>query len=121
MKGAIYEGLLERNAAEVKSGAGQYFTPRPLIDAIVEVVNPEPGKTVCDPACGTGGFLLQAYERMRIIPRARDRGIAAKPTGAAPLHRLRHRARRGAACSDEPLSARHRRRRQPDPPQKTLC
>ncbi len=64
-KGEIYEGLLERNAAEVKSGAGQYFTPRPLIQAIVEVVNPQIGETVHDPACGTGGFLLCAYERMK--------------------------------------------------------
>jgi type I restriction enzyme M protein len=78
VKGAIYEGLLERNAAEVKSGAGQYFTPRPLIDAMVEIVDPEPGKTVCDPACGTGGFLLQAYERMKDHPRAADKGVAAK-------------------------------------------
>ncbi|HYM03536.1 MAG TPA: class I SAM-dependent DNA methyltransferase [Stellaceae bacterium] len=78
VKGAIYEGLLERNAAEIKSGAGQYFTPRPLIDAIVEVVAPEPGKTVCDPACGTGGFLLQAYERMKDHPKARDKRIGMK-------------------------------------------
>lgn len=78
VKGAIYEGLLERNAAEVKSGAGQYFTPRPLIDAIIEVVDPQPGKTVCDPACGTGGFLLQAYEHMKRNPRAKDKGVAVK-------------------------------------------
>lgn len=78
VKGAIYEGLLERNAAEVKSGAGQYFTPRPLIEAIVRVVEPAPGKTVCDPACGTGGFLLAAYEHMKKHPRARDKGIGAK-------------------------------------------
>ena len=58
VKGAIYEGLLERNAQEVKSGAGQYFTPRALIDAIVTVVDPEPQETIHDPACGTGGFLL---------------------------------------------------------------
>ena len=64
VKGAIYEGLLERNAAEVKSGAGQYFTPRPVIQAIVDVVDPQPGETVCDPAVGTGGFLLAAYEHM---------------------------------------------------------
>lgn len=69
-KGTIYEGLLERNAAEVKSGAGQYFTPRPLIDAMVEVVNPQPSETVHDPACGTGGFLLAAWDRMK---RAGDR------------------------------------------------
>ena len=64
-KGTIYEGLLERNAAEVKSGAGQYFTPRPLIDAITTVVDPKPNETVHDPACGTGGFLLAAWERMK--------------------------------------------------------
>jgi type I restriction enzyme M protein len=65
VKGAIYEGLLEKNAAEVKSGAGQYFTPRPLIEAMVEVINPRLGETVHDPACGTGGFLLSAYEHMK--------------------------------------------------------
>ena len=62
MKGDAYEGLLEKNAEDVKSGAGQYFTPRPLIRAIVEVMRPEPGETICDPACGTGGFLLAAHE-----------------------------------------------------------
>jgi type I restriction enzyme M protein len=62
VKGDAYEGLLEKNAEDVKSGAGQYFTPRPLIRAIVEVMRPEPGTTVCDPACGTGGFLLAAHE-----------------------------------------------------------
>ncbi|MFN7320277.1 MAG: class I SAM-dependent DNA methyltransferase, partial [Methylobacterium sp.] len=65
IKGAIYEGLLERNAGEVKSGAGQYFTPRPLIRAMVEVVDPEPNESICDPASGTGGFLLAAYEHMK--------------------------------------------------------
>ncbi|MEM7252332.1 MAG: N-6 DNA methylase, partial [Pseudomonadota bacterium] len=65
VKGEIYEGLLERNASEVKSGAGQYFTPRPVIDAIVECVNPRIGETVSDPACGTGGFLLAAYDHMK--------------------------------------------------------
>jgi type I restriction enzyme M protein len=65
VKGAIYEGLLERNAQEVKSGAGQYFTPRPLIQAVVEVMDPRVGQTVCDPACGTGGFLLAAFDHMR--------------------------------------------------------
>src|SRR5437764_5033361 len=78
VKGAIYEGLLERNAAEVKSGAGQYFTPRPLIDAIVEVVDPAPGKTVCDPACGTGGFLLSAYAHMKEKPETRSKAVARK-------------------------------------------
>ena len=62
IKGEIYEGLLEKNAADIKSGAGQYFTPRPLIKAIVEVMHPEPGMTICDPACGTGGFLLAAHD-----------------------------------------------------------
>ncbi|HEY1300253.1 MAG TPA: class I SAM-dependent DNA methyltransferase [Stellaceae bacterium] len=71
VKGAIYEGLLERNAQEVKSGAGQYFTPRPLIEAMVTVVDPEPQQTVHDPACGTGGFLLAAWEHMRSKPLAR--------------------------------------------------
>jgi type I restriction enzyme M protein len=65
VKGAIYEGLLERNAQEVKSGAGQYFTPRPLIQAMVDVMQPQIGMTICDPACGTGGFLLAAFDYMR--------------------------------------------------------
>lgn len=62
VKGDIYEGLLEKNAEDTKSGAGQYFTPRALIKAIVECMQPEPGKTISDPACGTGGFLLAAYD-----------------------------------------------------------
>jgi len=62
VKGEIYEGLLQKNAEDVKSGAGQYFTPRPLIKAIVEVIRPEPGMKICDPACGTGGFLIAAHE-----------------------------------------------------------
>ena len=61
VKGDAYEGLLERNAQDVKGGAGQYFTPRPLIDAIVDCVRPEPGEIIADPACGTGGFLLSAH------------------------------------------------------------
>jgi type I restriction enzyme M protein len=62
VKGDAYEGLLAKNAEDVKTGAGQYFTPRPLIQAIVEVMRPEPGMTICDPACGTGGFLLAAHD-----------------------------------------------------------
>jgi type I restriction enzyme M protein len=62
VKGDIYEGLLQKNAEDTKSGAGQYFTPRPLIKAIVKVMKPEPGLTICDPACGTGGFLLAAHD-----------------------------------------------------------
>ncbi len=64
VKGDAYEGLLQKNAEDVKTGAGQYFTPRPLIQAIVEVMRPEPGMTICDPACGTGGFLLAAHEHV---------------------------------------------------------
>ena len=64
-KGAIYESILEKNGQDKKSGAGQYFTPRALIQAIVEVVNPKITETVADPACGTGGFLLAAYEHMK--------------------------------------------------------
>jgi type I restriction enzyme M protein len=63
VKGEIYEGLLQKNAEDVKSGAGQYFTPRPLIQAMVACVRPEPMKTIADPCCGSGGFFLaaQAY------------------------------------------------------------
>jgi type I restriction enzyme M protein len=62
VKGTIYEGLLEKNAEDLKSGAGQYFTPRVLIKAMVECIKPEPIKTIADPACGTGGFFLAAYD-----------------------------------------------------------
>jgi type I restriction enzyme M protein len=62
VKGDIYEGLLEKNAEDTKSGAGQYFTPRALIKGMVECVRPEPGKTIADPACGTGGFFLASYD-----------------------------------------------------------
>ncbi len=62
VKGDIYEGILERNAEDTKSGAGQYFTPRALIRAMVECMAPEPGKSIADPACGTGGFFLAAYD-----------------------------------------------------------
>lgn len=64
VKGDAYEGLLEKNAQDTKGGAGQYFTPRPLIQAVVECVDPKPGETVCDPACGTGGFLLAAHDHV---------------------------------------------------------
>lgn len=62
VKGEIYEGLLEKNAQDTKSGAGQYFTPHALIKAIVEAVKPQPMSSICDPACGTGGFLLAAHD-----------------------------------------------------------
>lgn len=60
IKGEIYEGLLEKNAEDVKGGAGQYFTPRALINTIVDVIQPTPMETIGDPACGTGGFFLAA-------------------------------------------------------------
>ncbi len=69
VKGDAYEGLLERNAQDVKGGAGQYFTPRPLIQAIVEVIRPQPGEVINDPACGTGGFLLAAYDYVSDLSR----------------------------------------------------
>jgi type I restriction enzyme M protein len=62
IKGDIYEGLLEKNASDTKSGAGQYFTPRALIQAMVECLAPKPGKKIHDPSCGTGGFFLAAYD-----------------------------------------------------------
>lgn len=64
-KGAIYEGILEKNGQDKKSGAGQYFTPRALIKAMVDVIDPKITETVCDPACGTGGFLLEAFDHMK--------------------------------------------------------
>lgn len=65
VKGDIYEGLLEKNAEDTKSGAGQYFTPRALIKVMVKCVHPEPFKTVADPACGTGGFFLETHNFLR--------------------------------------------------------
>jgi type I restriction enzyme M protein len=60
--GDLYEGLLQKSAEDTKSGVGQYFTPRALIKAIVEVMRPEPGQKICDPACGTGGFFVIAHD-----------------------------------------------------------
>ena len=65
LKGAIYESILEKNGQDKKSGAGQYFTPRPLINAMVDCIQPKITETVSDPACGTGGFLLAAYDFMK--------------------------------------------------------
>lgn len=90
VKGEIYEGLLEKNASEVKSGAGQYFTPRPVIETIVKCVDPKIGETVCDPACGTGGFLLAAYDHMK--HQSKDR---------TKLKELRHSAFTGIDIVDE--------------------
>ncbi len=90
VKGQIYEGLLEKNASEVKSGAGQYFTPRPVIEAIVECVRPKIGERVCDPASGTGGFLLAAYEYMK--GQSQDRDL---------IRKLRHESFTGVDIVDE--------------------
>jgi type I restriction enzyme M protein len=65
LKGSIYENILEKNGQDKKSGAGQYFTPRALINTMVDVTNPQITETISDPACGTGGFLLAAFEYMR--------------------------------------------------------
>jgi hypothetical protein len=76
LKGDAYEGLLEKNARDTKSGAGQYFTPRPLIEAIVECVAPQLGETICDPACGTTGFLLSAHQWVTAPPHIMSRAHA---------------------------------------------
>jgi type I restriction enzyme M protein len=78
VKGDAYEGLLEKNAEDVKTGAGQYFTPRALIKAIVDVMKPESGTRICDPACGTGGFLLMAHEHIAAQPLTRKQAEALK-------------------------------------------
>jgi len=62
VKGDAYEGLLEKNAQDTKGGAGQYFTPRPVIQAMVDCIQPQPGEVILDPACGTGGFLLATHD-----------------------------------------------------------
>jgi type I restriction enzyme M protein len=96
VKGEIYEGLLEKNAQDTKSGAGQYFTPRPLIKAIVDVMRPQPGQTICDPAAGTGGFLLAAHDYI-----AGKGELAGGRPGGSPLldrdqwEHLRHEALHG--------------------------
>ncbi|MDR3112441.1 MAG: type I restriction-modification system subunit M [Elusimicrobiota bacterium] len=66
LKGSIYENILEKTGQDKKSGTGAYFTPRPLINAMVKAINPLIEETVCDPACGTGGFLLSAFEHMKV-------------------------------------------------------
>ena len=63
--GDLYEGLLQKNAEETKRGAGQYFTPRVLIDCIVELMDPKPGEIIQDPAMGTGGFIIAADRHVR--------------------------------------------------------
>ncbi len=105
VKADIYEGLLEKNAQDTKSGAGQYFTPRPLIQAMVDVMQPQPGQTICDPACGTGGFLLAAYDYIT-RPHARP-GPVAPPQPRRPP-RLGDRRQHRPPLRHEPLPARHR-------------
>jgi type I restriction enzyme M protein len=73
LKGSIYESILEKNGQDKKSGAGQYFTPRALIKAMVDVTQPKITETVCDPACGTGGFLLAAFDYMKQQSNDRDK------------------------------------------------
>lgn len=102
VKGAAFEGLLEKSASEGKKGAGQYFTPRVLIQAIVRVMRPDPREhpmfTICDPACGTGGFLMVAYEWL----------MSPEVTGGALERRDARRIRTGAYCGQD-LVARPRR------------
>lgn len=89
VKGDAYEGLLQKNAEDVKGGAGQYFTPRPLIRAIVEVMRPQPREEICDPACGTGGFLPAAPEWVKghnKLSKAQERHLA--PHSASSTHGL---------------------------------
>jgi len=74
VKGEVYEGLLAKNADDVRGGAGQYFTPRPVIRAIVEVMRPAPRMRISDPACGTGGFLLAAFEYLKGRDKKREGG-----------------------------------------------
>lgn len=73
VKGEIYEGLLEKHSGEAKGTAGQYFTPRALISAMVEVLDPRPGETICDPSCGTGGFFLEARRHVTRMYKPLDR------------------------------------------------
>ena len=73
IKGAIYESILEKNGQDKKSGAGQYFTPRSLIQTMVDVTRPKITETICDPACGTGGFLLAAYDYMKEQSQDKDK------------------------------------------------
>ena len=118
VKAAAYEGLLEKAASEGKKGAGQYFTPRVLIQSIVRCMKPDPRVrkdfTICDPACGTGGFLVAAYEWLigQTKGGALDRDIAKR---IRPEDLLRPGPRRPAAPPgpDEPLPARPRAQDRP--------
>lgn len=92
VKGAIYEGLLQKGAESEKKGAGQYFTPRPIIEAIVDVMQPQPMQIIADPACGTGGFLTVAHD---YITNNKERPFSKEET-----HFLKHEAFRGNDISD---------------------
>ncbi|MGH3565672.1 MAG: HsdM family class I SAM-dependent methyltransferase [Pseudonocardia sp.] len=99
VNGDAYEALLQRSATDVKFGAGQYFTPRPLIHAMVKAIRPTAGDTVVDPACGTGGFLLSAIEH---IERDASEWNAADPAAAVEPQRGPLGARRRAGRRDRP-------------------
>ena len=107
VKGDAYEGLLQKNAEDVKGGAGQYFTPRPLIRTLVEVMRPRPAESICDPACGTGRL---SPRRARVGTEAQQ---AVESTGTAPEYRgaagCRAGGRRRPPVLHEPRAARHRR------------
>ncbi|TVU72443.1 SAM-dependent DNA methyltransferase [Pseudoalteromonas distincta] len=92
VKGAIYEGLLQKGAESEKKGAGQYFTPRPIIEAIVDVMQPQPMQIIADPACGTGGFLTVAHD---YITNNKERPLSKKEARF-----LKHEAFRGNDISD---------------------
>jgi type I restriction enzyme M protein len=83
--GNLYEGLLEKNAAEKKSGAGQYFTPRPLVDCLVRLMQPQPGETIQDPAAGTGGFLVAADRYIKDRAEALSKSTFRRPNALIGL------------------------------------
>ena len=114
VKGDIYEGLLAKSAAESPKGAGQYFTPRELIKGIVDCVQPTADDTICDPAVGTGGFLLAAYDYV-VKHQGKNLGQGSEEAPADEVRQGRgHRAEHCPALHHEPVSARHRRRPLPD-------
>jgi type I restriction enzyme M protein len=106
VKGDAYEGLLEKNAADTKSGAGQYFTPRALIAAMVDVMQPTPDMRICDPACGTGGFFLAAVRLHRRTTRTSTVTRSAPALGC--FHGVGDRRQHCPPVCHEPAAARHR-------------
>jgi type I restriction enzyme M protein len=120
-KGDLYEGLLQKNAEDTKSGAGQFFTPRALIQAMVACMRPQPLKSIADPACGTGGFFLVANEWLSGTGDWIERNAAWLDYEAPKLDRKksfparrdiswqRNRAKYAPPVPDEPLFAQHRR------------